>query len=130
MFVVKAAFSSDGSGNGNVTIAPAITPSGQYQNVTASPVDGAAITVFGAAGTVSPQALLMHKNAFAFVSVQLENPGPNGVEMATTQTDPETGITISLVRFFDGVNRISGTRFDMLTGFGLLYPEMACVIAG
>jgi hypothetical protein len=129
-FVVKIAFSSDGSGNGAVTVAPGITPSGQYQNVTAAPINGAAITVFGAAGTVSPQALLMHKNAFAFVSVPLENPGPNGVEMATTQTDPETGISISLVRFFDGVNRISGTRFDMLTGFGILYPEMSCVIAG
>jgi hypothetical protein len=129
-FVVKVAFSSDGSGNGAVTVAPGITPSGQYQNVTAAPINGAAITVFGAAGTVSPQALLMHKNAFAFVSVPLENPGPNGVEMATTQTDPETGMSISLVRFFDGVNRISGTRFDMLTGFGILYPEMACVIAG
>lgn len=129
-FVVKVAFSSDGSGNGAVTVAPGITPSGQYQNVTAAPVDGAAITVLGAAGTTTPQGLLLHKNAFAFVSVPLENPGPNGVEMATTQTDAETGITISLVRFFDGVNRISGTRFDMLTGFGLLYPEMACVICG
>jgi hypothetical protein len=129
-FVVKAAFSSDGSGNGSVLIAPAITPSGQYQNVTAAPVDGSAITLFGAANTVSPQAMLMHRNAFAFVSVPLENPPAGSGAISSMQTDPDTGLSLSLVQFFDGVNRIVGTRFDSLTGFGTLYAEMAAVIAG
>jgi len=130
-FVVKAAFSSNGSGQGGILVAPAITPAGQYQNVTAAPADGAAITVFGAAGTVSPQGLLMHKNAFAFVSVPLATPeSGKGVMYSAQHTDPDTGISLALVQFFDGVNRIEGTRFDILTGFGTLYPEMACVIAG
>lgn len=128
-FVVTAPFSSDGSGNGSVAIAPAITPSGQYQNVTIAPIDGSAITVFGAAGTVSPQALLMHKNAFAFLSVPLSTPS-TGVIYSAQHTDPKTGISLALVKFFDGVNRVEGTRFDVLTGFGKLYPEMSCVIAG
>jgi hypothetical protein len=129
-FVVTAAFSSDGSGNGSVSIFPAITPSGQYQNVTASPADSAAITVFGAASTASPQGLLLHKNAFAFVSVPLSDPkSGKGVEEAYQEMDPETGITLSFIRFFDGVNRVHGNRFDCLTGFAKLYPEMACVIA-
>lgn len=130
-FVVVNAFSSDGSGNGTVTISPAITPSGQYQNVTASPLDSAAITVFGAAGTVSPQGILMHRNAFAFVSVPLATPeSGKGVMKSAISTDPQTGITLAMVQFFDGVNRIEGTRFDMLSGFAKLYPEMASVIAG
>ena len=130
-FVVQAAFSSDASGNGSVTIAPAITISGQYQNVTASPIDGAAITVFGTANTVSPQALLMHMNAYAFCSIPLEDPiSGKGVESAEQETDPDTGLTLSFIRFFDGVNRIHGNRFDTLDGFGRLYSEMACVIAG
>ncbi len=128
-FVVVLPFSSDGSGNGTVTMFPAITPSGQYQNVTASPADSAAITVFGAANTVSPQGLLIHKDAFAFVSVPLENPPAGSGAISSMQTDPHTGITLSLVQFFDGVHRVSGTRFDTLTGFGRLYPEMACVLA-
>jgi hypothetical protein len=128
-FVVLANFSSDGSGNGSVSVAPAITPSGQYQNVTAAPIDGTAITVFGAAGTVSPQALLMHKNAYAFVSVPLATP-KTGVVYSAQHTDPKTGISLALVQFFDGVNRVHGTRFDVLTGFGVLYRELACVIAG
>ncbi|WP_257644433.1 P22 phage major capsid protein family protein [Nevskia soli] len=129
-FVVLAAFSSNGSGNGGVMVRPAITPSGQYQNVTAAPVDGAAITTFGAANTVSPQAILMHKNAYAFVSVPLENPPAGSGAISSMQTDPDTGLSLSLVQFFDGVNRIVGSRLDSLTGFGILYPELACAIAG
>lgn len=130
-FVVKANFSSDGSGNGSVLIAPAITPTGQYQNVTIAPVDGSAITVLGAAGVISPQGLLMHENAFAFVSVPLSTPkSGQGVMYSAVETDPDTGISLAMVQFFDGVNRIEGTRFDILTGFGLLYPELSCVVAG
>jgi hypothetical protein len=129
-FVVLADF-SDASGSGSVTVAPAITPSGQYQNVDAAPIDSATITVDGTANTVTTQGLLMHKNAFAFVSVPLENPvSGRGVEEAEQVTDPETGITISFVRFFDGVNRIHGNRFDVLYDFAPLYREMACVIEG
>jgi hypothetical protein len=72
----------------------------------------------------------MHKNAFAFVSVPLVDPPRDTGARCSTQTDPDTGMSLSLVQFFDGVNRIVGTRFDSLTGFGILYPEMACVIAG
>ena len=131
LFQVRQAFSSLAGGQGGVLIAPAITPSGQSQNVTAAPIDGAAITVFGAPGTVSPQALLMHRNAFAFVSVPLSTPASGeGVMYSAMHTDPDTGISLALVQFFDGVNRIVGTRFDTLTGFGSLYPEMSCVLAG
>ena len=130
MFVVKTAFSSDGAGNGTITMFPAITPSGQYQNVTVSPLDSAAITVFGAAGTSSTQGLLMHRNSFAFVSVPLATPeSGKGVMASAMHKDDDTGITLAMVQFFDGVNRVEGTRFDTLTGFGPLYPEMACVIA-
>jgi hypothetical protein len=129
-FIVLAPATSDGSGNCTITVAPGITPTGQYQNVTATPNDGIAITVLGAASTVSPQALLMHENAYAFVSIPLEDPeSGKGVEQAYQETDPDTGLVLSFVRFFDGVNRIHGNRFDMLDGFGVLYREMACVIA-
>lgn len=128
-FVVLQQFTSNGSGVGSVLVAPGITPTGQYQNVTASPADGTAITVFGAAGTVSPQALLLHENAYAFVSIPLVTP-KKGVVDSYDETDPETNLSLSYVRFFDGDGRTEGNRFDMLDGFGVLYREMACVIAG
>lgn len=131
MFTVLAPATTNGSGQVSIQVAPGITPSGQYQNVTASPADGTAITVNGAGGTVSPQGLLMHKNAYAFVSVPLDDPkSGKGVEEAYQEKDDETGVSLSFIRFFDGVNRVHGNRFDMLTGFATLYREMACVICG
>lgn len=128
-FTVLEDFSSDGAGDGSILVAPAITPSGQQQNVTAAPVDGTAITVRGAAGTKSPQGLLLHKNAYAFVSLPLATPkSGKGVMYSAMEQDPQTGLWLALVQFFDGKNRVEGTRFDCLTGFGTLYREMACRI--
>ncbi len=129
-FTVLASATTNGSGQVGLLVAPGITPSGQYQNVTAAAADSANITVFGAANSASPQGLLLHKNAYAFVSVPLSDPkSGKGVEESYQETDPETGITLSFVRFFDGVNRVHGNRFDMLYGFATLYRELACVIA-
>jgi len=129
-FVVLSAFSSAANGTGGVSIAPAITASGQYQNVTAVPADGAAMTIDGAASTVSPQAILMHKNAFGFVCVPLSNPEPGMGALVTTANDPETGLNISMVRTFDGVYRKEINRFDVLWDAGVLYREMAACIEG
>lgn len=129
-FTVLANATTNGSGQVGILVAPGITPTGQYQNVTAAAADSAAITVFGAAGTVSPQGLLMHRNAYAFVSVPMSDPkSGKGVEEAYQETDDETMLTLSFIRFFDGTNRIHGNRFDTLYGFATLYREMACVIA-
>jgi hypothetical protein len=133
-FVVLADSSSLSDGTSATLIAPAITPSGQYQNVffTSAAVDGALLTVDSGAGagTVTPQALLMHKNAFAFVSVPLNNPEPGMGALVTEVTDPETKISISMVRAFDGVYRKEINRFDVLYDFAKLYGEMACAIEG
>jgi P22 coat protein - gene protein 5 len=129
-FVILADASSDAQGNLTMQIAPAITPSGQYQNVTAAAADDAALTMDGTAGYVSPQGLLLHKNAFAFVSVPLANPEEKGVEMVAEETDPETGLSLSFIRAFDSVRRVHVNRFDCLYDFAPLYREMACCIEG
>jgi hypothetical protein len=129
-FVVLSPFTSLVAGTGGVSVAPAITPYGQYQNVTAAPVDGAAITVDGAAGTVSPQALLLHKNAFAFVCVKLNNPEPGMGALVTEANDAETGLNISVIRAFDGVYRKEINRLDVMYDFAPLYREMACRVEG
>jgi len=128
-FVVTANFSSTAAGGGNVAIAPAITVSpSQYQNVTAAPADGAAITVVGTASTAGIQGILMHRNAYAFVCVPLSDPDPGMGALVAKETDADTGITLSFVRAFDGVNRKEINRIDVLYGFGGLYKEMACCI--
>jgi hypothetical protein len=127
-FVVLEDGVSDGSGNMTLSIFPSITPSGQYQNVSQAAADNCEINPIGSASTVTRQGLLMHKNAFAFLSVPLEDPDEKGVEMVARETDSETGLTLSFIRAFDARTRTHITRFDTLYGFGRLYPEMACAI--
>lgn len=127
-FVVQATI-NDTTGAMSPVIFPAITPTGQYQNVSAAAADESAIVVAGTTGVVSEQGLVMHKGAFAFLSVPLENPEPKGVEMVASETDPDTGLNLSFIRAFDPIRRVHVNRFDTLFGFGKLYPEMAVRVA-
>jgi hypothetical protein len=137
-FTVLADVTSNGSGVATITMYPAITPSSvdpQYCNVDSVPASNAALTIWGGtagqyANKQSAQGLLFSKDAFAFLSVPMENPLSGGVEMASTETDPDTGLSISFVRAFDAVNRKHINRLDAIFGFGRLYPELSCVIAG
>lgn len=120
----------------SIVVAPAITPftpggdagANQYANVNISPVDQAIITMIGTTGlTGITQGLLLHENAFAFVSVPMWNP-EGGVITANVVTDQETSLSINQVTYFDGDQRSAKWRFDSLYDFGNLYREMACVV--
>jgi hypothetical protein len=111
-----------------IVVAPAITPSGQYQNVDSGAVDQAIITMVGTTGlTGITQGLLMHQSAFGFISVPMWNPG-NGVIAAEVIQDPETGLNMNLLKYLDGDNREEKTRFDCLWDNCNMYREMAVVI--
>jgi hypothetical protein len=128
-FVVTAQTSSDGAGNATIPISPSIVgPGTGFQNVSALPASGAAITVLGAAGTVSPQNLLYHRDAFTLACADL--PLPNGVDMAARKSDPKTGLSIRMVRAYDITTDKFPCRLDILYGWAPLYPEWACRIAG
>jgi hypothetical protein len=126
-FVVTAPFSSDASGNGAISISPSIIPSGQYQTVSASPADGAAITVSGTAGKVSPQNLAFHRDAFTLVTADL--PMPRGVDMSGRLSDKQLGISILFVRAYDVMSGQLITRMDCLYGVAVLRQELAARIA-
>ncbi|NIE67470.1 P22 phage major capsid protein family protein [Burkholderia sp. Ax-1719] len=126
--VVGGSYTSDGSGILQLTIAPAIISAGQFQNVTAAPANNAAITVFGAANTVSPQSLGFHRDAFTIASADLEL--PDGVHFAGRAADKETGLSIRVVRQYTINNDAIPTRLDVLYGWASLYRELACRIAG
>lgn len=128
-FVVTANVSSDGTGAATIPISPAIVGSGTgFQNVTALPANGAAITVSGAAGVVSPQNMLYHRNAFTLATADL--PLPRGVDMAARKADKQTGLSIRMVRAYDVTTDQFPCRLDVLYGWAPLYPEWACRIAG
>lgn len=135
-FVVTQPITFVGGGNAAdvINFQPAIvgpggvlasSPYSQYQNVDALPVVGANLTLFP--GTTSPygktgaQALALHRDAIAMVGVKLSM--PRAVEMASQTRDKETGISVRFVRMFDPIQSRMVNRFDVLLGFGTLYPD-------
>jgi hypothetical protein len=125
-FTVQADVSSDGAGAATITISPCPISGGAYQNVTALPADNAAITVLGAANTVSPVNMAFHKDAFTLVTADLEL--PNGTDMAARSVFD--GISLRFVRDFDITNNKRICRFDVLYGFLAQRPQWACRIQG
>jgi hypothetical protein len=136
-FVVQAAVTSANNATGTATISilPAIVPSGQFQNVSASPADSALISVYNTAasgqgalsGLTTLQGLLWDKEAYAFVSF----PGdvPEGVDMGFEDRSAEIGTSLRFVRIFDGYRDQWVNRFDVYYGIGPLYMEGGVRIA-
>jgi P22 coat protein - gene protein 5 len=126
-FVVNQAVSGSG-GTISVNVSPAIITAGQFQNVSIpSPVSAAAVTFFNQSGTVSPQNIIMHRNAFTLAVADLEL--PEGVHFAGRASDKEIGLSMRVVRQYTINNDSIPTRLDVLYGWANLYPELACRVA-
>lgn len=120
------------NGNTSVIVSPALIYGGQFQNVTATPVTGVAVTPFNiAAGAatpqVSPQNIMMHRNAFTLASADLEL--PEGVHFAGRASDKQVGLSIRVVRQYTINNDAIPTRLDVLYGGAPLYGELSCRVA-
>ena len=126
-FVVQA----DASGTGatfSVTVSPAVITGGQFQNVSIPTTSAtAAVSFFNSSGAVSPQNIVMHKNAFCLATADLEL--PDGVHFAGRASDKELGLSIRVVRQYTINNDSIPTRLDVLYGWAPLYQELACRVA-
>ena len=114
------------SGN-SVTVSPAVISSGQFQNVSIVSPGASAVTPFNQAGAVSPQNIVMHKNAFTLATADLEL--PDGVHFAGRASDKDLGLSLRVVRQYTINNDSIPTRVDVLYGWAPLYPELACRVA-
>lgn len=132
-FVVQTTVTGTGSSTISVTVAPAIITAGQFQNVSivGATSTTATVTPFSigtsATGTVSPQNILMHKNAYTLAMADL--PLPDGVVFAGRASSKEAGMSIRIVRQYTINNDQIPARFDSLWGWSPLYQELACRIA-
>lgn len=132
-FVATADAASDASGNCTIQISPTIYTTGSLQNVSAAPADNAALsfTLGGASvGTsaITVSNILMHNDAFGLAYVPLEK--PEGVHFSAVETDPETGISLRIIRDYDLSNDKFRCRMDVMYGWAALRPEWACKILG
>jgi len=134
-FVVTADI-ADSSGAITIAISPSIITSGQLQTVAASPANDAVITVLGAtsatagtlATTVSPQSLVYHPDAFAFVMADLMKPTA-GCE-ATVVRSKAFGFSIRMVEQYQIGTDQNPTRLDMLIGAATLQARLAARVWG
>jgi uncharacterized protein YaiE (UPF0345 family) len=129
-FVVTADAAATGT-TVTLNISPQIVynPTNQaFQSVDSLPAANAAVTFFGASGTVSPQNLAFHRDAFAFASADLILPG--GVDMAARKRSPKLNISIRLVRAYDISNDRLPARLDVIGGWKTIRAQLAARVAG
>ena len=118
---------SDTTGNMTISISPAIVATGAFKNVSAAPGDGVAINVAGATTVATQLSAAFHRDAFVFGCADLDVPG--GTDMAYRATDPDTGLSVRVIRDYNVVSDQWVTRFDILFGFNTLYEQLCCRVA-
>jgi len=118
-----------GTGGTSVQVSPAIITGGQFQNsvIIGTTSTTAVVTPFNNTGVVSPQNIIMHRNAFTVAMADLEL--PEGVHFAGRASDKEVGLSMRVVRQYTINNDSIPTRIDVLYGWAPLYPELACRVA-
>jgi len=125
-FVATADATASG-GAYTVSVSPAIYTSGQaLATVDSFPQSGATVTFLGSASTQYPQNLLYHKDAIAFATADLVM--PQGVDMASRQV--HNGISMRIVRQYDINNDRMPCRIDVLYGYSVIRPQLACRMWG
>lgn len=115
-----------------IKISPSIVVTGAKRNVSAGAANNKRIlkvesdgtTAIGA-GVAHDISLLFHRDAFAFVSADLEM--PQGVHFAGRAV--QDGISMRIVRDYNINNDEIPCRIDVHYGFNVLRPELACRLA-
>lgn len=130
-FAVANTATADGSGNMVITtvspLSPANVDQNQFATVSNLPAASAPLVVTsGASGVASKQSLLFDPTAFTFACVPMATvPGGKGVISSDTESDPESGLSITMTQFYDGPTNQIMTRFDVLYAWLATYPELA-----
>lgn len=99
---------------------------GAYQNISRAIADNDVVTILGPASAGSAitygQNMMFHKDAFAFVTADLEDPSQYGAWGAREVMD---GLSMRIWRQGDIVNGNFPCRLDLAWGVAAIYPEHA-----
>lgn len=116
----------------SIKVSPPLVASGPKQNVSNGAANNKAVRKIESDGTTAIGAsaahdisLLFHRDAFAFVSADLEMPG--GVHFAGRAV--QDGISMRIVRQYNINNDEIPCRVDVFYGFNILRPELAVRLA-
>jgi hypothetical protein len=109
---------------GALTITPAIIVDGQYQNVTASPADNAALTFLNTA--TAPANIFWTEDACVLSYGRLEFPTDGGAKVMTARTSQ--GVPLVMSYAFDHLKAKTTFRFTTMYGCTVLQPEKCGII--
>lgn len=107
-----------------LSISPAMVVAGNFQNVTASPVNGAGVTIFGVASGGYSFNPAFHKDAFTLAMVPMWAPSSGKGVVDCTQMEYK-GFRLKCTEFYDGMGDVSIMRLDVLYGWTAPYPELS-----
>ncbi len=127
-FVVTADC-SDTAGAITIPISPSLVSTGGKQTINSLPADNAALTILGAASTVTPQNLLLHKDAITLACVDLENPIGYGA-WGGRISSKKLGISMTMARQYDISTTAFRTRIDVLFGVKTVRPQLGVRVVG
>mgnify|MGYP000912530269 CR=1 FL=1 len=120
-FTVTADYAATANAMAALPISPAFVTTGPLQNVTALPLDGAVVQIFGHATSysnkVSAANLVLHRDALAFAAVDL--PIFDG-EKQVRARDNDLGVSCRTTHWYDGVNDELLIRIDVMYGWAVL----------
>jgi hypothetical protein len=109
-----------------LSISPSITTSGAKQNVNAGPADDALLTFAGTASVAYPMNVAYHKDAFVFVSADLEM--PKNMDMSARVVIDN--LSMRFLRGYDITQDQFISRIDILYGYLTVRSQLACRIWG
>jgi hypothetical protein len=126
-FTVTADVSVSSGTTATLSVSPAIfTSAHALATVNSFPQSSAALTFLGGSATQYAQNLVYHKDAITFATADLLL--PQGVDMASRQV--HNGISMRIVRQYDINNDRMPCRIDVLYGYKVIRPAMACRLWG
>ena len=126
-FVVQNSVTSASTEFVDVQFLPAVYgPTHALATVSKLPAANDVVTYVGAASGQYAQNLVYHKDAITFATADLLL--PQGVDMASRQV--HNGISMRVVRQYDINNDRMPCRIDVLCGYSVIRPQMACRIWG
>jgi len=127
VFVVTATV-SDTTGALTATISPSIITSGQFQTVTASPVDNAVITVLGQSAAVGTIGFAWVKEAVVMVMADLVK--PEGGAISERISSKPLGFSLRMAKQWQALTDQNLCRVDCIYGWKNYRPEWTSVIYG
>jgi hypothetical protein len=108
-----------------INVSPAVTPTGQFQNCSASPTTGSPYVIVGSASQAYDTSVAFHEDAFTLAMVPMFVPVGQNAKVSQMSDD---GFTVKVTEYYDAGNDVSNMRLDVLFGWAATYPELSVKI--